>query len=375
MNERILMAGVDVATQSSLLPVLSAQGYACDAAATVDECLRKMQAAAYHLVLLDRSLLDEKYDAIRLLTRKDPDLGLLLVIDELDVNLAVDGGRRGAYDFITRPFEPAKIPIRLQVALERRKRAVDDRVYRLALENRINSRTAEVWDKKMKLQAQMLNTIRALNKALQAKHGYTEGHSKRVAEVAVSVARALKLTPADVNIIELGALFHDIGKIGIRDEILNKPSSLTDSEYEHVKAHPLIAEEILSPLEELRPIMEIVRHEHERWDGSGYPYGLKGEEIPLGARIVAVADVWDALVTVRSYKKAMPREQALAEIRRGIGTHFDPKLVQVFCDLMEGRIASRRDSTTRFLPAGGDNGNGDAAPDASTAVSASGPVK
>jgi putative two-component system response regulator len=173
---------------------------------------------------------------------------------------------------------------------------------------------------------------------LQAKNVYTEGHSRRVAEKSVEVARAMGVPREQVRHIELGALFHDIGKIGIRDSVLNKAGPLTPEEYEHMKAHPLVAEQILSPIEELRPIVDIVKYEHERWDGGGYPKGLKGVDIPLGSRLIAIADAWDSMVFDRVYRKALPPAQALAELERAAGTQFDPECVRVFCDLQRKAI-------------------------------------
>jgi HD-GYP domain-containing protein (c-di-GMP phosphodiesterase class II) len=167
---------------------------------------------------------------------------------------------------------------------------------------------------------------------------YTEGHSRRVAEKSVEIARAMKVPRDQMRHIELGALFHDIGKIGIRDDVLNKPGRLTESEYEHMKLHPIVAEQILSPIEELRPIVEIVKHEHERWDGTGYPMGLKGTQIPLGSRLIAITDAWDSMVFDRIYRKAMPHEAALAEIERNSGSQFDPDCVRIFCDIERARL-------------------------------------
>ena len=196
----------------------------------------------------------------------------------------------------------------------------------------------EVMHSREQILSQFINTIRALEKALQAKSVYTEGHSRRVAEKSLEIARAMGRPREEQKHIELGALFHDIGKIGIRDDVLNKAGKLSESEYEHMKLHPIVAEQILSPIEELRPIVEIVKHEHERWDGRGYPDGLKGTRIPLGSRLIAITDAWDSMVFDRVYRAAIPHEDALAEIERCSGTQFDPDCVKVFCDLERSRI-------------------------------------
>ncbi|MFN3487006.1 MAG: HD-GYP domain-containing protein, partial [Planctomycetota bacterium] len=211
--------------------------------------------------------------------------------------------------------------------------------YTVALEERVSTRTEEILQNRERIRTQFINTVRALEKALQAKSPYTEGHSRRVAEKSAELARALGLPREQIRQIELGALFHDIGKIGIRDEILNKQGQLTDSEYEHIKLHPLVAEQILSPIEELRPVVQIVKHEHERWDGQGYPDGLRGNQIPLGARIIAIADAWDSMVYDRVYRRALAHEDALRELEKAAGTQFDPDCVRVFVQMERARMA------------------------------------
>ena len=187
----------------------------------------------------------------------------------------------------------------------------------------------------MLFRSQFLATIEALEVALEAKHDYTEGHSRRVAEMSVRIAREMGLNGKYVEHIRLAALFHDIGKIGIRDNVLNKPGHLTDEEFEHIKTHPLVAEKILAPLEGFQEIIDMIKFEHEWYDGNGYPCQIAGEEIPLGARIIAVADAYDALVTTRSYRKGTTPERALAVIAESAKTQFDPGAVVALTRMIE----------------------------------------
>lgn len=346
-EELILVAAADAATRAMLAQVLAANAFACVVASTSAEAVEHARRRSVALVLVDENVPGGALCLVDDLRVFEPPIAAVICLGEQDAELALESGRRGAYDFITKPFDSAKVPIRIRVALERRRTAIQEHAYRTALEKRINVRTKEVWDKKEKLRTQLLNTINALVKALQAKHDYTGEHSRRVADVSIALARALRLPETEIHTIELAALFHDIGKIGLRDDVLNKPGSLTPAEYEHVKMHPLIAEEILSPIEDFAPLLAIVKHEHERFDGGGYPGGLKGEEIPLGARIIAIADTYDALLTDRSYRKGCPRDLALAEIRRCAGTQFDPKLVESFDAFM-----SRPDAPNPAAPNG-----------------------
>jgi len=301
-------------------------------AANAAEADLAARSASAEMALID-SQAGSTLEHMARLQKLNPALGFLLIIGGDETILAVEAARAGAYDFFIRPIEGAKGAFRLRVALEKHSRALEERAYTVALEERLNNRTEEVMHSRDRIKNQFINTIRALEKALQAKNVYTEGHSRRVAEKSVEIARAMKVPREMIRHIELGALFHDIGKIGIRDDVLNKPGRLTESEYEHMKLHPLVAEQILSPIEELRPIVDIVKHEHERWDGKGYPSGLRGTEIPLGSRLIAITDAWDSMVYDRVYRKAIPHDLALLEIEKHAGTQFDPDCVRIFCEL------------------------------------------
>jgi putative two-component system response regulator len=297
------------------------------------------RSASAELVVID-SRLGKPLDLLQRLRRINPALGFVLAIAEDEVALAVEAARVGVTDVLIRPVSASHARFRVRVALAKHARALEERAYTVALEERLSVRTEEVFQNRERIKMQFVSTIRALEQALQAKNVYTEGHSRRVAEKAVEVARAMGVPRELVRHIELGALFHDIGKIGIRDEVLNKNGKLSPDEYEHMKSHPLVAEQILSPIEELRPIVDIVKYEHERWDGGGYPCGLKGEQIPLGARLIAIADAWDSMVFDRVYRKALPLETALAEIEKHSGTQFDPACVEAFCRLERARMGS-----------------------------------
>jgi len=175
-----------------------------------------------------------------------------------------------------------------------------------------------------------LETIQALISAVDAKDVYTRGHSQRVANISLSLGKQLALTQDELNILSYGAILHDIGKIGIKEEILNKPARLTREEFAVIQAHPEIGAEILEPIRFLQEAIGIVRHHHERYDGKGYPDNLKGEEIPFTARIVALADAWDAMTSQRAYRQAMSWQDACKEIINGTDSQFDPYIVKAF---------------------------------------------
>jgi putative nucleotidyltransferase with HDIG domain len=173
-------------------------------------------------------------------------------------------------------------------------------------------------------------TIEGWSAALDLRDRETEGHSQRVTEMTMQVARSLGIGEAELVHVRRGALLHDIGKMGVPDSILLKPDKLSDEEWVIMRRHPQFAFDMLSPIAYLRPALDIPYCHHEKWDGTGYPRGLKGEQIPLAARLFAVVDVWDALQSDRPYRKAWPEEKALEHIKAGSGTHFDPEVVKVF---------------------------------------------
>lgn len=182
----------------------------------------------------------------------------------------------------------------------------------------------------MEVRQSYLSTLGALASALDAKDTYTKGHSDRVAMYAVEIARKLDFPEDKIETIEHMSLLHDIGKIGIGAEILCRPGKLTDNEFEHIKQHPVIGANILKNIRDFESSTDFVRYHHEKYDGSGYPYRLKGEQIPLEARIITLADSFDAMTSNRSYRRAMTFEEALEEVKRSTGTHFDPKIVEAF---------------------------------------------
>lgn len=191
------------------------------------------------------------------------------------------------------------------------------------------------------LKGTFTGTIESLQRALEAKDSYTQGHSDRVAMYSKMIAEAMNLPSMDVDRIEHGGLMHDIGKIGIRIDKLNKPQRLTPEEYELIKSHPVHGKRILEPISFLRHLVPCVYHHHEAWDGSGYPAGLEGEEIPMESRILAVADAYDAMTTDRPYRKALPHSVAMGELDRFAGKQFDVRVVKIFRQVIENNRQER----------------------------------
>jgi HD-GYP domain-containing protein (c-di-GMP phosphodiesterase class II) len=201
----------------------------------------------------------------------------------------------------------------------------------------LNSAAEAILESQERLQNATLEFIETMAQALDARDTYTAGHSNRVAMNSVSIAQVMGLPPEQIEIIRVGAKLHDIGKIGVPDAVLQKPGRLTDEEYELIKMHPTIGKKILEKAQPFRQYLPIVELHHEDWDGGGYPYGLKGEEIPLNVRIVHVADVYDAITSDRAYRKAMSRERVMQILNDGAGTLFDPVVLRAFLTVLQQR--------------------------------------
>ncbi|MBO5479218.1 MAG: HD domain-containing protein [Clostridia bacterium] len=200
--------------------------------------------------------------------------------------------------------------------------------------NMIKEMNIELKDTYEKLERAYMESIQTLRYTVEAKDAYTRGHSDRVSEYSVLIGKQLGLNDDDLKVLQIGGLFHDIGKIGVPDSILLKDGKLTDDEYSEIKNHPTIGAHILSTATIFQDIIPIVKHHHEKYDGNGYPGKLKGEDIPYFARIAAIADTFDAMTSKRTYRDALPLDTVKAEIERCKGTQFDPKLADVFLDIL-----------------------------------------
>ena len=199
-----------------------------------------------------------------------------------------------------------------------------------------------------KLEQSYLDTIQTLRYTVEVKDPYTRGHSDRVSEFSVLIGKHLGLPEEQINTLKIGGLFHDIGKIGVPDSILLKESRLTDDEYSQIKNHPTIGSHILSTATIFQDIIPIVKHHHERYDGKGYPSKLSGENIPYLARIVAIADTFDAMTSKRPYRDALPIEKVKEEFIKGMGTQFDPSLADLFLKLLENNFSEIQEIMEKY---------------------------
>ncbi len=252
-----------------------------------------------------------------------PSVSVIMITAAADIHVAVQCLKQGAYDYINKPFELDDVAISVARTLEKRRLELENEEYRQHLEEKVSEQASRI-------RTSFLNGITSLAYALEAKDAYTSGHSKRVADISAAIARELNLSQDKIDKLELAGLLHDIGKIGISESILHKPSSLTKVEFEQIRRHPEIGEHILSPIVDSVEILESVRNHHERYDGKGYPDALEKEKIPLGARILAVSDAYEAMTSDRPYRSKMSDEKACKEIRRNRGLQFAPEVADAF---------------------------------------------
>jgi response regulator RpfG family c-di-GMP phosphodiesterase len=256
--------------------------------------------------------------------KRYPDMAVIMLTGVAEVTTAVECLKLGALDYISKPVMVEEVRARLDKALEKRDLILQNRFYQLNLETRVRD-----LDRTNKLS--VINGVQMLVHALEAKDAYTSGHSSRVSRYAMKAAVLLGFTGDALEHIRLGGELHDIGKIGTREDVLNKPGPLTSDEFQHVKAHAALGERILTPFLGGSPIvLRIVRSHHERMDGSGFPDALQGDQIPLEARIVAVVDAFDAMTTNRAYRQPRTANEAIQELRRCAGVHFDGAVVDAF---------------------------------------------
>jgi len=339
--KRILVVDDELSVREILAEGLEEFGFETSMAADADEAMAMLGKERFHLLLTDidmpgRSGIDLMNDA----KASFPDLDVVMVTGVVDAKTAIQAIREGASDYLTKPFNLEEVQIVVDRTLEQRRLIAENRSYQEHLEDLVELRTAELVEQHGEverlygeLQDSYESSLQALVTALDFRDNETQGHSYRVVQYAVMVATVMGVGEPELTRIRRGAILHDVGKIGIPDSILKKPGKLDAEEWEEMKRHPEMGYRMLQHIRFLKPALDIVMSHQERFDGSGYPRGLKGEEIPQGARIFAVVDTFDAMTSDRPYRKALSIDDAREEIKEWSGRQFDPEVADAFLSL------------------------------------------
>jgi len=332
MPDRILVVDDEEAIREIVCSMLTTAGYVCQQAASGVQALALLNSGEeFELMLSD--LMMAELDGIGLLERtkeKFPDMPVVMVTAVHDISVALAAIRNGAYDYLLKPFEREQLMNTVGRALENRRLKLENRTYQTNLESLVEARTDQLQVAMADLERSYDITLQALGDALDLKDAETEGHSRRVTAFTIAIAREMGVAREQILVIARGAFLHDIGKMAIPDNILRKPGKLDDRERELMREHCYHGYQMLKKIPFLAEACDIVYSHQEHFDGSGYPRGLKGTEIPLGARIFSVADTLDAIISDRPYRPARSLTAARKEIQAWVGTQFDPEVVEVF---------------------------------------------
>jgi cyclic di-GMP phosphodiesterase len=321
----LLVVDDEEAIRNALRKFLAQQGYEVATAASGAEALEILQRQRVTGMLLDVNMPGiSGVELVPQIMELEPTIAILMLTAVNDATSAALCMQRGAFDYLLKPIDLGHLGRAIHHALQRRHTQLEGQQINQWLKDEVATRVAERRLEQANQERISVATLEALVNALEAKDPYLRGHSARVADLSAMVAAQAGCTDEEIEAVRTGGRLHDIGKIGIREEILNKQGPLTEAEYDHVKQHVTVGSQILSPLVHLGDVIAFVRSHHEKWDGTGYPDRLKGEAIPLGARVIGAVEIFDALTTLRPYQEKMAPEVAVERMRDLVGTVIDP---------------------------------------------------
>ena len=330
VSPRILIVD-DEAEITEILADLLSGDYDCSRAGSAEEALTRLREDQFHLVISDITMPGMSgLDMIPHVKEHSPDTVVVMISGMQTVESAISALRVGAFDYLMKPFDLRQVEAVVKRALEHHDLVVAKQRYENHLEELVEQRTAELDRALNSLEGAYRSTLKALTAALETRDSETHGHSERVVSYSLRLGREYGLSSEQMKSLEFGSLLHDIGKIGVPDSILRKPAKLTEEEWVRMREHPLHGQQILRGIEFLQGASRVVAQHHEKWDGTGYPLGLRKEEIDIKARIFAVADAFDAITSDRVYRRGKPYEAAAQELDDWAGRQFDPKVVEAF---------------------------------------------
>jgi putative two-component system response regulator len=343
---RILIVDDEETIRLALRKFLRSRGYEVEIAGSGEQALELLDKSSFALMLCDVRMPGlTGVQVVPEARARDEDLAIIMLTAVNDAATATEVLSLGASDYLMKPVELADLHQAVDRALRKRAEGMERRKLDKLIREEVALRTAELEREKEALRLMSVSIAETLINAMEAKDLYLRGHSQRVAELAGQLAEEMKLDESIREDLRIAGRLHDVGKIGIREAILNKPDSLTREEFEHVKRHVQIGLDILAPLIHLKTPLNYVEHHHEHWDGAGYPHGLAGEEIPLGARILCAADTFDALTSKRAYREPMEPIAALEHLKVDVGSQFDPCVYDALVRVVKKRVGTTETKT------------------------------
>jgi putative nucleotidyltransferase with HDIG domain len=303
----------------------------CETAGSAEEALAYLRQGEFRLVISDITMPGMSgLEMVPHVKQISPDTVVIMISGLQTVESAIEAMRLGAFDYVMKPFDLRQVEAVVKRALEHHELIIAKQRYENQLEELVEQRTAELDQALASLEDAYRSTLKALTSALETRDSETHGHSERVVTYSLRLGRECGLDSGQMKALEFGSLLHDIGKIGVPDAILRKPAKLTEEEWVLMREHPLHGQQILRGIEFLNRASRVVAQHHEKWDGSGYPLGLSGEDIDICARIFAVADAYDAITSDRVYRRGKSYEAAAQELEEWAGKQFDAKIVEAF---------------------------------------------
>lgn len=343
---RVLVVDDEESIRRAIGKFLRTRGFDVVTAESGDEALQQLAQQGFVLMLCDVRMPGlSGVDVVPRALQLDSELAIMMLTAVNDAPTATESLSSGAMDYLMKPVELADLEVAIERALHKRALLIEQRRVERMIREEVAQRTEELEREKEALRDLTVRVAETLINAMEVKDVYLRGHSQRVAELAASIADELGL-PADmVEHVRLAGRLHDVGKIGTREAVLNKPGKLTPEEFEHVKEHVRIGMEILAPLKHIGEALEFVHDHHEHWDGGGYPRGLKGTQITIGGRILAAADAFDALTSQRAYREPMDPQRTIDFLKEHVGRLLDPEIYAAM-----RRVVSRRKTLTFIDP-------------------------
>lgn len=342
MGSKILIADDDTLVRGAIEKILNMFNHdvvAVESGRQVLECVSE----EFDVIVLDINMPDmDGFETLKRLNQRQVDIPVLFLTGAGTMDYAVKAINLGAYDFLTKPIADIELfHVKVKQAVEKRHFLLQEKVYKKNLESEVQSKTSELAEKNLllerysnHLEIATVQIMTSLQTAMEEKDGYTAGHTRRVTELALLLGQGAGLNGDDILVLRRASQFHDIGKLVVDVSCIQKAGELTPEEWELIKKHPGVGASIIEPLTFMERERDIIRHHHERLDGTGYPDGIGGNELDSLTRIITIADSFDAMTSRRNYRRNLTTTEAMGELRRCAGTQFDPELVEIFAGVV-----------------------------------------